>query len=188
MSRTNTEFKDPYKLVAYPRGSKFGAISYDVGAAYISAKAQNAEACYRWIGYIAKHPSLFNAMPARRSMLNDPTLQAAEGADVIALYKEMDTLMQDPKTIPLPSAFSGDFGSYLTQFFLYRAFDHYILKDADLANELKEAETFAKSYQECVAKIPPQESGTDLQTYFKQFTECAIKVDPSLKSRFGQTQ
>ncbi|MEP7286797.1 MAG: hypothetical protein ABI947_13635, partial [Chloroflexota bacterium] len=42
-----------YKPVTYPRGSQFAAVSYGIGTAYISAKTQNRDACYRWISTLA---------------------------------------------------------------------------------------------------------------------------------------
>ena len=76
------------------------------------------------------------------------------------------------------------------QYFLNRAFDRYVLDNADLDAELKQAETFATAYQGCIATIPPNTATTpqEQHTYFKQFTDCAIKVDPSLKSVFEQIQ
>jgi ABC-type glycerol-3-phosphate transport system substrate-binding protein len=179
---------DPYKVTTYPKGSKFAGISYGIGTAYISARSSNPEGCYRWISTVAKHPELFSAMPARRSQLNDPALVQSQGQDVIALYSQIDALLQDPNTISFPSQFSGGASptGFLLQHWLYEAFDNYVLKDGDLDSALKDAETIAKGFQDCAVKLPPLDASNAQQSmeYIKQFGDCAVKVDPKLKSLF----
>ena len=177
---------DGYKVVMFPRGSKFNVVSYDIGAAYISAKTVYADACYRWIQTLAKHMELFSAMPTRSSQLADPTLAATRGTDLIAYYKEVEALLKDQKTVVLPGTFNSPSGSgYLTQYFLYRAFDNYVLKNADLDAELAKAQTYAIAYQGCIASIPPINSSDGRAVYNTQITACAVKIDPSLKALFG---
>lgn len=188
----NPTVNDAYKPAPYPKGSQSAAISYSIGTAYISAKSQNPEACYRFSQALAKHPEFFAGMPARRSLLNDPT--ATQGPDTQTLYKELDNLMKDPNTISLPSLFGGPGGGgmsaisgFLVQRWLYEAFDTYVLKGGDLDPALKQAETYAKTFQDCVAKIPPFDPATQNQRdYNRQFADCAIQADSRLKSLLGQ--
>jgi len=177
---------NPYRMTTFPRGSQFSAAAYSVGTAYISATTQNAEACYRWISQLAQHPELFSGMPARRSLINDPTYAASQGADVVATYNQFDQLLQDPNTIAFPSAFGGASpATFLLQFWLNRAFDNYVLHDADLQTELTNAQTYAQGYQQCIASIPPLDPATqDRGDYFGQFVNCATQVDPSMASFF----
>jgi len=181
--------KDPYKLISYPKGSRFTPAAYTIGSAYISGKAANPEACYRWIATIAKHPELFSAMPARRSLLDAPGT-TAQGADIVAYYKQFMATLQDPNLIIMSVPQDVAYGAFILQYFLNRAFDRYVLDNADLDAELKQAETFAIAYQGCIANIPPNTAVTpqEQRTYFKQYTDCAIKVDPSLKPVFEQFQ
>jgi hypothetical protein len=128
-------------------------------------------------------------MPARRSLLESQTV-AAQGAAAVAFYKELDKLLQDSKTLSLPSDYAGTVspGTFVLRYWLYRAFDRYVLQDGDLEAELKEAESFAKAYIGCIARIPPNSAATEqeLIAYYRQFTDCAVKIDPSLKSFLGQ--
>src|SRR5690606_30509099 len=39
---------NPYRLTLFPVGSTYSALSYDLGAGYISADTTNVEACYRF--------------------------------------------------------------------------------------------------------------------------------------------
>ncbi len=184
----DTQTSSSYKPTTYPRGSKYAAVSYGITTAYISATSKNPEACYRWISAITKLPDLFTAMPARRSQLADPVLAQAQGADIVALYNEIDALLKDPNTISIPSQFSGGASptGFLLQHWLYEAFDKYVLKDGDLDAALKEAEGMAKGFQECTVNLPPLDASSQQKAkeYIKAFGDCAVKVDPRLKPLF----
>jgi ABC-type glycerol-3-phosphate transport system substrate-binding protein len=177
--------EDPYRSVNYPRGSQFTPLSYSIGTAYISSQAQNPEGCYRWISTLARHPELFSAMPARRSLLSDPATSSTRAPDLNAIYQQIDELLKDPNTIPFPSMFdgSGSQAGFLLQHWLYEAFDTYVLHDGDLEAALKDAEGYAKGFQQCTASIPPFDPDVQSQTeYAKQFMQCAAKADQRLKT------
>lgn len=170
--------QDSYRVTTYPRGSRYVPVAYDINTAYISASAANPSACYRWISELAKHPDLFSAMPARRSMLNDPSI----APDLAALYRQMDVNMSDPGVIVSPSALrASGAASIWRQFWLRRAFDRYVRDGADLETELAQAEQFTRDYETCAAGIPRENPATpeDQMTYFQQFQNCVKAVDPS---------
>jgi ABC-type glycerol-3-phosphate transport system substrate-binding protein len=175
---------DPYRYTTYPVGNQFSAVTYSMGTAYISASTPNPEACYRWISTVARHPELFSAMPARRSLLNDPAVTAEQTPDETAFYNRFDVLLQDPATLALPSAFSGASpASFLLQRWLNNAFDSYVLRDGDLETELATAETYTKGFLECIALIPPYDPAVqDQLSYIGQYFDCATQVDPSFVS------
>ncbi|MBZ0290012.1 MAG: hypothetical protein K8I30_20475, partial [Anaerolineae bacterium] len=179
-----TAGSNPYRLVTYPQGSQYIPVSYSIGTAYISAGSQNPEACYRWISTLARHPELFSSMPARRSLMNDPAVAANLDADLLAAFNQVADLLAQPNVINLPSGFGGTPESTWIQTWLNRAFDRYVLEDADLQSELEQAQVYAREYQTCAAGIPPYdaESGQTSIEYFGQFTECATQVDPTIMS------
>ncbi len=180
---------DPYKPTTYPKGGQVAAVTYNISTAYISAKAQNPEACYRWISTLSRHPELFSVMPARHSLINDATFQATVGPDLVALYKELDKLLSNSTTMVVPALNAGGQAAigFLIQRWLYEAFDKYVLNDGDLDPALKEAEGYAKGFQQCTAKIAPYDPGKQtLQDYNRQYAECAVKVDARLKTLFGR--
>jgi len=186
------EGENPYSMTTYPVGTQLAGAAYDIGTAYISSNSPAADACYRWISALAQRPDLFNAMPARRSLLNGAELETAQGVDLTNLYQRFDALLSDPNTITLPSTFGGASspGNYIIQLWLYRAFDSYVLEDGDLETELAQAEQFATEYQACAATIPPNTLGADATqmeqiNYFRQFTDCAVSIDASLESLFN---
>ena len=124
--------------------------------------AQNPDACYRWLSYVAQHVDVFGAMPARLSQINDPTMQASLG-DNAGFYQQYAQLLSDPNTIVFPSASGGNasISDFLIQFWLNRAFDNYVLNDADLNAELSDAQTYATAFQQCVAALPPASTTSD---------------------------
>ncbi len=176
---------DERRLVAYPSGVYTGT-SYAIGTGYISATAQNPDACYRFLSYIAQHVDVFSAMPARLSQINDPTAQASLGGNA-DFYKAYAQMLQNPTTIVFPSAQGNNSVSdFLTQFFLNRAFDDYVLHDADLSAELSDAQTYAVAFQQCVAALPPEDTapGVGQRGINKGVQDCATSIDSSLANLF----
>lgn len=169
------EEDNPYLLTVYPQNSQYGVISYDIITGYISANAQDPEACYRWFNTIAQHPELFSGIPARRSLLTE-TMQQDGTSDVL---NQVDSLLRDPNTVVLPSNFRADssIGDFLLSYWLRRAYDNYVLRDADLQTELDEVQTFTSAYQACTLTIVPEEG--ELGANFEAFQECAQRADPT---------
>ncbi|MEP7289049.1 MAG: hypothetical protein ABI947_25115 [Chloroflexota bacterium] len=180
---------DPFQQIAFPRGSKYIPLSYSIGTAYISASTKNADACYRWISTLAKHPELFSAMPARRSLINDPALAATQSKEAVAFYNQIDALLQDPNTITFPTGFGGESSliGFLAQHWLFEAFDNYVLKSGDLDAALAQAETYTNDFLECAAKIPATNTSgaEDRQARDKLYFGCASTIDPRLKETLG---
>lgn len=178
-----------YKPVLYPRGTQFTGVSYSIGSAYISASTTNPEACYRWISTVSQHPEVFDAMPARRSYINSPVLAASQGPDLIAFYSQIDALTNDPNTIPIDSQLGrkASPAAFLLQYWLFTAFDNYVLKASDLTSELQLAETLTLGFQGCVAQLPPYDASNlaSAQAYLRQFGDCATRIDPALQPYFA---
>lgn len=160
----------PFHLLNYPRGSHYTPVSHNVGAAYISANTTHIESCYRFISFISQHPDLFTAMPVRLSQINSPEVAASRPAETIAFYNALAERMQDPNLVEFPEDF------YL-HLWLNRAFDNYVLEDADLVAELEEAETRTLEFLACVDAQEPAEDG---RAYGIQQYECMMSVDPNI--------
>jgi ABC-type glycerol-3-phosphate transport system substrate-binding protein len=174
-----------YKPIAYPTGTERAAASYTIGTGYVSAKTANPEACYRWLSTVAKHTELFSSMPARASLISDPALAATQGADLVALYTDMLKVLQSPTTVVYPSLGGGAMSGALLQMWLYNAFDAYVVNNGDLAAALKDAEGYAKAFQDCVNALPPYDPATQNQrSYFQQYGQCATKADPNVSGFF----
>lgn len=186
--QAETGIEDPYRLTSYPSGSQYTPVTYTVGTAYISASSAAPEACYRWISRLAEHPELFTSMPARRSQLNNPELAAALGLDLSAFYAQYEAQLQAPNVLEFPSLNTGAVsspGDFITQTWLNRAMDRYVLEDADLETELAEAEMFARDYQTCMEGLPPYNqamlsSQQEQLSYARGLFNCIESADPSM--------
>lgn len=175
-----------YHLAPYPAGT-YTAASYDMGTGYISATAQNPNACYRLFQFLSQHPELFNGMPAMRSQFSNPALMATVGANAVDFYNAFDAVMQNPNTIIIPSPFTGGgetSGMNIIRRWLDKAFDNYVLEDADLLTELTDAQAKAEAFQECAATIPPL-NADDPAAYITGLSDCASAIDPEMQQMFS---
>ena len=180
-----SEYQRKYRATLYPSGDKYTGVSYGVGAVSLNAQTANASACYRWIKALVKHPELFYAMPASRAIIDDPTLVSVQGADAVALYKQIATLLNDPHTIAFPPGYGGlTFPIYIVRRWLFQAFDHYVLDGKDLTDELRNAESLAKAFQPCVDAVPPYDPTDPQHQYLQGIKACAVKLDPSTAAIF----
>ncbi len=181
--------KNPYRLVAFPSGVYTGA-SYNIGTGYISATAQNPDACYRWLSYLAQHVDIFGSMPARVSQISDPAFAVTFGENA-SFYQQFAQLLANPDTIVFPSASGGNasISDFIIQYWLNRAFDNYVSNNADLAAELSDAQTYASAFQQCVAALPPASSeGGGLVRggggFNSGIMDCATSADSTIAELF----
>ncbi len=185
---TPEEDKSKFEAVTFPRGTQIQALSYSSGSLYVSAKAQNPDACYKWISTFATRPELMSLMPLRKSQLADSALETTAGKALAAVYRDVAKVLEDPNTLKVPSLFDGgsNISGFVVQYWLFQAWDNYVLKDKDFDTELKDAQTYADAYIECAAGIPAYDPAQmKYQDYIRNFTDCAVKADPRLKKLLG---
>jgi ABC-type glycerol-3-phosphate transport system substrate-binding protein len=174
---------EPDKAVLFPVGQQYNGLAYNLGVAYISSGAQNPEACYRFISTLARHPELFSSMPARHSQLISPAFQAATSPDVLALYQQVESLLGDARTVPIPVFEKSvkDVSKTLIQHWLFEAFDTYAIDGGDLEAALTDAQTYAQAFQTCAANLPPVRLENDDRSSFIPYVDCAEAADSRLK-------
>jgi ABC-type glycerol-3-phosphate transport system substrate-binding protein len=179
---------DTFAMVEFPQGQTYTSLLYDLGSAYISKNTLHAEACYRFISKVSEHPELFRGMPARRSMINNPQFVASRSDLAVEFFTHLDSLINQPNAVLFPTGFSNNLETireYLLYTWLFRAFDRYVNEDADLQQELEEAELFTLAFLQCTEEnIEPYSPGDNLFGYFGQYTDCALQVDPSMDGTF----
>lgn len=183
----------PMRTVGLPTGTAYSPAAYDISAMYISANTTHAEACYRFISFMAQHVELFEAMPARRSIINSPAIASSHGADKVAFYQQMDALLAQPNTIIFPTQTAGGPGAFIESYWLNRAFDRYVLEDADLDTELAEAQTFTTEYRTCAETLEPIEFGGgagnanagNIQERIQEIQQCMLQADPTATGFFN---
>lgn len=158
-----------YELMTYPIGTEYTPVAYDVGAGYISANAEDVEACYRFLTLVAGHMELFSGMPVRFSQIASPEVEATRGAETVAFYTAFAELLEQPTTVEFPSSYIFP----LHHRWLDRAFDRYVLDDAHLEAELADAETLTLAYFECL-------ESSDGTGTVSPILECAQSIDPTV--------
>ncbi|MBX3083095.1 MAG: extracellular solute-binding protein [Anaerolineae bacterium] len=168
-------------LTTFPGGTEFLPIAYSLDAAFVSASTAAPEACYRWLKALAHHPKLFAGVPALRSVINDPSTEALYGADTIATFQRFAELLSAPNAIIVHER-SDKLG--IAVMWLLRAFDNYVLKDADLEQELADAERFTKEYMACVTEMgQPVDKSVFGAIYVED--KCVNKIDPTFMDIFA---
>jgi ABC-type glycerol-3-phosphate transport system substrate-binding protein len=186
--------ESPYRLTNYPHGSEYVPVSYGIGTAYINADTQNAQACYEWIRTISQRPELLMGMPARRSQLESAAIATTQGEDIAQTYRAYADLVGSPNVISIPGQLglggAADLGTFIEQFWLYEAFDDYVLNGGDLETGLADATFYIQNYRDCAADIPSSDislftDSEEVMSIFRRYADCAISVDPRLAERFN---
>lgn len=167
-----------WQVTMLPYSTSIVPINYQLQAAYISASTLYPEACYRWISFFAQHPDLYKAMPAQRSLLYADRIQAVLGDNVLNFFQQYEQILQSPDVLVFPMSGSNS-DLLVEQIWLHRAFDRYVLEDADLEAELALAEQYVLEYRACVAAID-HPAAMSSSAYVDKLHQCRIGVDPSL--------
>ena len=156
----------------YPSGQQ-NVMRYTVNADYISVEAPVPEACYRFFSAAANQPDLLTGLPARASLINQRIDSGALSDDAAALYATYRDLLVDPQTVILPgnrvgsTLASGD--ALFLNYWLYRVYDRYVFDNADLSNELADAQRIMAAFLTC---------STDSDVNSR---ECAETADPEFE-------
>lgn len=151
-------------LVSFPRGTDSMPVSFWLSYSFIFADAQYPEACYRWLREINRHPELYYGMPSYHSLLDTSITQAIYGESGVRSFQNIAAMMEDPKRVFIPSDSIGTG----TSMFISRAYDRYVLEDADLASELQKAVEFTEAHWHCM-----EETG--------DLIGCLLEADPTIR-------
>jgi ABC-type glycerol-3-phosphate transport system substrate-binding protein len=181
-----------YEFRSFPAGQGRLPVSFTVTAGVISANTALQQECYNFISALSADPTLFYGMSARASTLADPALDSLLPADVVTFYREYaDRLMtEDLVNVPF---FDISGKSQIAQLWMNRAFDRYVLDDADLDAELTQAQANIDAFYDCAAPISDdpltafdEASIQAAQAQADQLTDCVAAVDPDFAQNFGR--
>lgn len=157
-------------LVNYPAGSQHIVAAFGLGVGYVYASTPYPEACYRWLAFVSSQPDLFTSMPARLSVLHQEQTRFLVGDVRMDMYQQYADVLQQPNLIIIPFVpLVGTGNRTVLQFWLNRAFDHYVLEGADLASALAEAQEYADAYLRCRAEN-------------RSAFDCATTIDPATQA------
>jgi hypothetical protein len=109
-------------------------------AGYVSRFTEHPEACYRFLCSLSQHPELVPGLPAHRS--------AALSSRYASFYEAFNEQLNAPNLLLIPNLFFDE--DYYASVALFQAFDHYILEDADLLQELTTAEQQTREFFLCI--------------------------------------
>ena len=155
----DSDFRNAADLpVVFPAGSQYTPVSYNLMAGYISRFSQHPEACYRLLRSLSQRPDLLSGIPVQRSEANN--------SEYAAFYDEFEQQLNAPNVVFISQNTQHE---YYASYWLFQAFDRYVLKNADLLAELSNAEQFTHDYLLCV------EAGDTPN-------DCARQIDPSMGS------
>lgn len=178
-----------FEAVTFPKGTSQQAISYSSGSLYISSKAQNADACYKWIKLFASKPELLDLMPAQRATLADSAFEAKVGKALATVYRDVAQVLDEQGTIAVPSLFDGgaNIAGFVVQYWLFEAWDNYVLKNGDLDQGLRDAQVYVDAYYTCQSGLPAYDPAQQkYEDYIAGVIDCAVKADPRLKALLGR--
>lgn len=172
---------DGYTPALFPQGNRYMPAAFELGTAYISQSTSNPEACYRFIRRMSQQPDLFRGIPVQH------TSATTQVSDFQMLAPQLENVLASPGTVVFPySVRGGAARDIILSYWLYRAFDRYVLEDANLQAELAEAERFSQEYLTCVDNLPAYDpAAQSSRERNRQYRECAIQVDPSSRTFFS---
>jgi ABC-type glycerol-3-phosphate transport system substrate-binding protein len=166
-------------VVTFPQGFEYNAVAFDLATAYISSSAQNPEACYRFISYVAQSTNIFESMPARHSLINSNDLFVTQGESTVNFYRELATLIEQPNTVILPANIDATTGAFGVTTWLFDVFTNYLNDEIiDLEADLMDAQQTTNDYLRCVESIPmiDEIQGITPQDYFAEIQTCQTSV------------
>lgn len=132
-----------YGYVNFPRGINTTPMRYATTQSFIFADEEHPEACYLWLREISRHPELFDSMPAFHSIIESEVSRTIYGESGVATFQDIATRFEDPNQIFIGSLESG------AHMYLARAFDRYVLENADLQTELELAQVYITEFYAC---------------------------------------
>jgi ABC-type glycerol-3-phosphate transport system substrate-binding protein len=149
-------------FVSFPEGIEQSPVSFYTESSFIFADAQYPEACYRWLREITRHPELYRAMPAYHSLLDTPSTQVLFGETGVAAFQRIAAMLEAPNRVLVRNMM-------VDELFVTRAYDRYVLEDADLATELQNAVVLTEAYWHC------------METSEGDIFACLLEADPSIR-------
>ncbi|MCS6840163.1 MAG: extracellular solute-binding protein [Roseiflexus sp.] len=135
---------------------------------FISARAQQPQACWEWIKFLSSDTSLmYSDMPARRSIAQSETFLKQIPPERAAQFEAIRA------TLAIPSQNVNDqnafYGQYSDPYWFFKALSAVVEKGANLEKELAEAQRFATAFAECMNRANARAPA------------CAKEVDPDYK-------
>jgi multiple sugar transport system substrate-binding protein len=137
---------------------------------FISASAEQRQACWQWITFLTSRPDVTQGVPARRSVAESDAYRQRVGADNAAAYLASVNGVGQGSSLDV---FSGESWLAVGIIWLGRAYEQAANGDMTVAEALNAAQKLADDYRACVVA---QDAFADQQAWL----ECSKEADPNM--------
>jgi multiple sugar transport system substrate-binding protein len=155
----------------YEAGGYSGATGY-----FISAGAENRQACWQWITFLSGEPGAVQGLPARRSVAESEAYRQQVGAERADAYLASVANVDRPSSF---QTFSDEEWLGTSIFWLGQAYGRVVEGELSVEDALAAAQQLADDYRACVVAADDFSEETA--------NACAQEVDPTLPAFLFQT-
>jgi multiple sugar transport system substrate-binding protein len=135
---------------------------------FISARAENPQACWQWIAFLSGQPEAVQGLPARRSVAESEAYRQQVGEERVAAYLTSVAGLERPFQI-----FSEESWLRGAIYWLFQAYGQVLKGEASVEEALGIAQRMADDYRACVM-------ARDAFSDRGGWQACLIEVDPTL--------
>jgi ABC-type glycerol-3-phosphate transport system substrate-binding protein len=135
---------------------------------FISARAENPQACWQWIAFLSGQPEAVQGLPARRSVAESEAYRQQVGEERVAAYLASVAGLERPFQI-----FSEESWLRGAIYWLFQAYGQVLKGEASVEEALGIAQRMADDYRACVM-------ARDAFSDRGGWQACLIEVDPTL--------
>jgi ABC-type glycerol-3-phosphate transport system substrate-binding protein len=134
---------------------------------FISAKTQQAQACWEWIKFLSGDVTvMYGDMPARRSIAQSEAFLKQVPPERAAMFEAFRAAMAVPVRTTVTSSANAIYSPNSDPYWLFQALSNTLEKGANLEQELATAQRFATAFAECMNRDGAKAA------------QCAKQVDP----------
>jgi len=137
---------------------------------FISAKTQQAQACWEWIKFLSGDvPVMYGDMPARRSIAQSDAFLKQVPPERAAMFEAFRAALAVPVRTTVTSSANAIYSPNSDPYWLFQALSNTLEKGANLERELATAQRFATAFAKCMNRAGAKAA------------RCAKEVDPDYK-------
>ncbi|MBO9341837.1 MAG: extracellular solute-binding protein [Roseiflexus sp.] len=137
---------------------------------FISAKTQQAQACWEWIKFLSGDVTvMYGDMPARRSIAQSDAFLKQVPPERARMFEAFRAALAVPVRTTVTSSANAIYSPSHDSYWLFQALSNTLEKGANLEQELATAQRFATAFAECMNRDGAKAA------------RCAKQVDPDYK-------
>ena len=174
------------QLVPLPHGLQTAALTYSLGAGYISAQTEEFSSCYELLKLISQSTALIAEMPARNSVLLDPQFENLQGEPLFSTLWIIWQTVNNLTTIHVDSSSFLNGDRIGDRIWFDKVYEDYLENGGDLTGSLEQAQDLTQDFLNCRSAITVSQEVTNesVCAYLTQLRQCATVIDPSVADSF----